>query len=70
MTEQENAIQELETKIAFLENTVDELNSVVTNQSSEIQELKTAVRYLNSKLRECSISNVALPSEETPPPHY
>jgi SlyX protein len=70
MTEQDIQISELETKIAFLEETVDTLNRVVADNTRQIEALKTAVRFLSDKLRECSVSNVALPSEETPPPHY
>ncbi len=70
MNEQESLINELETKVSFLEETVDILNNVVADNSREIEELKIAIKFLSGKLRKCSVSNVALPSEETPPPHY
>jgi SlyX protein len=56
--------------MAFMEKTLEDLNAVVTRQSRELEELRTAVRHLSGRLRECTVSNVALPSEETPPPHY
>ncbi len=61
---------ELETKITFQDALIDELNDVVTMQSNDIEKLKTAIKFLQGKLKECNVSNVALPSEETPPPHY
>ena len=56
--------------MAFMEKTLEDLNAVVTRQSQELEELRTAIRHLSGRLRECTVSNVALPSEETPPPHY
>lgn len=63
-------IIELETKIAFQEYTIEQLNSELLNQQNDIEKLKTAIKVLQGKLNSCVISNVALPSEETPPPHY
>ena len=61
---------ELETKVAFQDETIEELSNVIASQSADLEKMKIALRYLQSKLKECNISNVALPSEETPPPHY
>lgn len=61
---------ELETKVAFQDETIEELSNVIAGQSVDLEKMKIALRYLQSKLKECNISNVALPSEETPPPHY
>ncbi len=63
-------LEELESRMAFMEKTLEDLNAVVTRQSRELEELRTAIRHLSGRLRECTVSNVALPSEETPPPHY
>ncbi|MBQ8706556.1 MAG: SlyX family protein [Succinivibrionaceae bacterium] len=70
MADREDTAAELESRIAFLEDTVETLSREVAHQNSEIASLKTAVRYLGDRLRECAVSNVALPEEETPPPHY
>ena len=68
--ELEARITELETKISFNEYTIEQLNSEMPNQQIVIENLKREIRFLHGKLKDVVGSNVALPSEETPPPHY
>lgn len=70
MTNIVNRLDDLESKLTFQEATIEELNNVITKQSYDIERMKVAIRFLEGKLKECNVSNVALPSEETPPPHY
>lgn len=61
---------ELETKIAFQEQTIEDLNQALIQQQFAIDKLQLQVRNLAEKLQGISGSNVASRSEETPPPHY
>ncbi|MCX8649821.1 SlyX family protein [Gilliamella sp. B2776] len=60
----------LETKVAFQEMTIEELNQMVVNLQSDISKLKEQLTLLSQKLQAIQVSNIANLSEETPPPHY
>lgn len=61
---------EIETKVAFQEQTIEELNQALIHQQFALDKLQLQVRNLAEKLQGLSPSNVASRSEETPPPHY
>lgn len=61
---------ELETKVAFQEQTIETLNGVVTELRDEIDRLIREVEALKVQLRTVAPSLVADRSEEKPPPHY
>lgn len=61
---------ELETKIAFQEQTIEELNQALVNQQFDLEKLQLQVKNLAERLQGVVGSNVASRSEETPPPHY
>lgn len=61
---------ELETKIAFQEQTIEDLNRALIQQQFAIDKLQLQVRNLAEKLQGISASNVASRAEEVPPPHY
>lgn len=63
-------IIELQTKLAFQENTILELNQTVTNLQSEIILINKRIQLLHEQLQQLQPSNIATQSEETPPPHY
>lgn len=60
----------LETKVAFQEMTIEELNQMVINLQTDISKLKEQLTLLSQKLQANQTSNIASLSEETPPPHY
>lgn len=60
----------LETKVAFQEMTIEELNQMVINLQADISKLKEQLTLLSQKLQANQTSNIASLSEETPPPHY
>lgn len=63
-------VVELETKLAFQEQTIDTLNGVVTQLQDAVDRLVREVEALKVQLRTVAPSLVADRSEEKPPPHY
>lgn len=63
-------VVELETRVAFQDQTIQELNEVVTRQQHEIDRLTRELEALRERLRGLALSPVVPPDEETPPPHY
>lgn len=63
-------IEDLQIRIAFLEQTQDELNEIVTSQQAQISMMERAVKHLNSRLEQVAPANIKSADEETPPPHY
>lgn len=65
-----NEIEELQMKVAFQENTIEELNQAIIAQQKQIDNLMFKMNHVTNKLKEISTSNLADPQDETPPPHY
>jgi len=63
-------ITDLQMRIAFLENNVEEMNQVITQQQAQITLLERALKHINSRLDEVGNSAIKGADEETPPPHY
>ncbi len=63
-------INELESKIAFQELAIEELNQSLIEQQFIIDKLNIQLRHLAQKMQNIAPSNIASMSEETPPPHY
>lgn len=66
----QDQIEDLQIRIAFLEQSVDEMNDIVTKQQAQINMLERAVKHLSSRLEQAGGSNIRNPEDETPPPHY
>ncbi|MCP4862753.1 MAG: SlyX family protein [Alteromonas sp.] len=66
----EEAIAELETKVAFQEHTIDALNEALAHQQIQIDKMQFQLRHVIDKVKGMEPSNIAKMSEETPPPHY
>jgi SlyX protein len=66
----DNRIDALETKIAYLEDTVQTLNDIVASQQREIEELRVSCKYLVDRQKGLAelIEGDAEPDER--PPHY
>jgi len=65
-----NRIDDLECKLAFQEQTIDELNEALTQQQLLISKMQDQMKYVVGKVKNMDNSNLADASEETPPPHY
>ncbi|GIU10978.1 hypothetical protein C9I43_11835 [Shewanella morhuae] len=63
-------IEELETKLAFQELTVEELNQEVIKLNRLVSHQQHQIHMLIGKLQDMEPSNMATQAEETPPPHY
>ena len=69
MDDIEHAIHDLQTRAAFQEAMIDELNKTVAQQASELSALKRELRRLDALLRE--LSHAARPeAAHEPPPQY
>ena len=66
----EELLIQLESKIAFQDATIEELNQVVTQQKIEISRFKEALKIVTERLKSSQSSMLARPEDETPPPHY
>lgn len=65
-------IIELETRITFLEDTVDGLNNELSELSQQFQLAKSALQNMNAKIEQFQSgqSDINNSADEPPPPHY
>ncbi|WP_105902904.1 SlyX family protein [Vibrio gangliei] len=63
-------IDDLECQVAFQEQTINELNDALSQQQILISRMQDQMKFVVSKVKNLDTSNLADPSEETPPPHY
>lgn len=66
----ENRVIELENKLIFQEQTVNELNDVITDQQQQIDQLREEIRLLSLRIASVAQSNIVSEEKEPPPPHY
>ncbi len=64
----EERIIELEKRVAFQENTIEELSQVLIDQQKKIEALEMELRRVQLRVSEEEI--VRPQEEEEPPPHY
>jgi SlyX protein len=66
--DQDERIDALETRIAFQDQTIEDLNAALTEQWKVIDLLTKKLAMLEEQVR--SGSFIADPATERPPPHY
>lgn len=60
---------ELQTQLSYQEDTVAQLNDVVTRQQRDIERLYEMIALLKKQLDTVASSRLE-PQDEAPPPHY
>ncbi len=63
-------IVDLQTRLAFQDSLLDELNEVVTNQQKQIDRLETLIAGLKAQIESMHQTQMMRQSDEPPPPHY
>ena len=63
-------LEALETKIAFQEHTIAQLNEVIIAQRDQLDRLEALCQALRDKLQSQSDADGADPNAHEPPPHY
>jgi SlyX protein len=69
LTEFEDSLERIQTKIAYLEQAMAELSDVVFRQHKEIQALDAQIKALKDRLAGASLDE-ARTLEQERPPHY
>jgi SlyX protein len=64
----EEQVIELQTRLAFTEHSVNELNDALISQQTQIERLANTVQALSRRLAEVPLGESG--GEEPPPPHY
>ncbi|MDX8402416.1 MAG: SlyX family protein [Mariprofundaceae bacterium] len=66
----ESRLIEMETKLAWQERLIAELNEALADQQRQIDRLEQALREARAQLRAALDAGIARPGEDAPPPHY
>lgn len=66
----EKRIIELESKLAFQEESISELNTVIIDQQNQLDILRMKLDSLNLRLQAVSETSTVSEEKEPPPPHY
>ena len=63
-------IEALETRVAFQEDAIADLNREMSAHWQTILELKTQLRHLHERLSQLLEDNDRTDTDDAPPPHY
>lgn len=63
-------LEQLETRLAFQDDTIEQLNQEITTQGGETARLKEQLSFMMKKFKEMQPSDIASQADEPPPPHY
>ena len=66
----ENKIIDLQSKLAFQDETINELNEVITDQQNQLDQLREDIRLLNLRIVSVAEASNVSEEKEAPPPHY
>ena len=63
-------LEALETRLAYQDQTIEELNAALTGQWQEIDKLRRQLVLLEAELRATAEAGLVSGAPEPPPPHY
>jgi SlyX protein len=66
----EETLEQIQTKIAFLERANNDLSDVVFRQQQEIRALSARIKELSDRLDNAQSEERPRPPEDERPPHY
>lgn len=66
----DETLEQIQTKIAFLERAAAELSDVVFRQHKEIQALEAKLKAVTDRLSGAQSDDITRPPEQERPPHY
>jgi uncharacterized coiled-coil protein SlyX len=66
----EEMLEQIQTKIAFLERANADLGDVVFHQQQEIRDLRLRVKEVTERLESLRADERQRPADEERPPHY
>ena len=66
----ENKIIDLQSKLAFQDETINELNEVITDQQNQLDQLREEIRLLSLRISSVAEGGNTSEEKEPPPPHY
>ncbi|WP_371374574.1 SlyX family protein [Thalassotalea aquiviva] len=66
----QNRIDNLEAKLAFQDDVIEQLNNEITIHQDQLSKLSEQMHLVVQRVKEMNTSQMAKPEEETPPPHY
>lgn len=70
MNDLELRFAELESRLAFCDDAIAQLNQVIANQDALLARMEEKIRVLGQRLQSVQSNPMASAHEETPPPHY
>lgn len=63
-------IVDLQTRLAFQDGLLEELNDVVTSQQKQIDRLENLIAGLKAQIEHIQHTQLMRQGDEPPPPHY
>ena len=66
----EDEIIDLQSKLAFQDETINDLNEVITDQQNQLDQLREDIRLLNLRISSVAEASNVADEKEPPPPHY
>ena len=70
MNNLEDQLIELQTRMAFQDDTIQSLSDELASQQDEVARLTQMVKVLNQQMKLLSAEPSSNPADEPPPPHY
>ncbi len=70
MNDTQQRVDDLEMKVAFQDDTINQLSDEIATLNELVDRQRTQLEYIANRLGEMSQSPLGAQGPETPPPHY